>query len=79
MPDLPEGARLRRSLGTGADVVPAFVRRAADLEDTVASVTAVLGPEDAVWVLWPRRAAGGAATSPTTSWARPSFRAGWWT
>jgi len=58
VPDLPEGARLRRSLGTGADVVLAFVRRAADLAGVVDRVVAVLGPEDGVWLLWPRRAAG---------------------
>jgi len=58
VPDLPEGARTRRAVGTGADVVIAFVRRAADLEEVVAKVTGVLGPEDALWVLWPRRAGG---------------------
>ena len=58
VPALPEGARLRRSLGTGADVVLAFVGRAAQLEAVVGAVTPVLGPEDALWLLWPRRAAG---------------------
>lgn len=58
VPDLPDGARQRRTLGTGAEVVLRFVRRAADLGDAVRAVAAVLGPEDAVWVLWPRRAAG---------------------
>jgi hypothetical protein len=55
---LPAGARLRRSLGPGADVAIAFVRRAAELDTVTASVTAVLGPDDALWMLWPRRAAG---------------------
>jgi hypothetical protein len=58
VPDLPDGARVRRSLGKGAEVVVAFVRRAADLEGVVTSVAAVLGPDDALWTLWPRRAAG---------------------
>jgi hypothetical protein len=58
VPDLPEGVRIRRSLGSGADVVMAFVRRRADLDGVVGAVTAVLGPEDAFWLLWPRRAAG---------------------
>ena len=58
LPDLPEGARTRRSLGKGADVVLAFVRRAGDLAGVVDQVAAVLGPEDALWLLWPRRAAG---------------------
>jgi hypothetical protein len=58
VPDLPEGARLRRGLRTGADVVLAFVGRAAALEGVVRAVPPVLGPEDALWILWPRRAAG---------------------
>jgi hypothetical protein len=58
VPDLPEGARVRRSLGKAADVVIAFVRRAADLPGMVGKVTSVLGPEDALWIVWPRRAAG---------------------
>jgi hypothetical protein len=58
VPELPEGARVRRGLRSGADVVLAFVRKAAELDGVVGAVTAVLGPEDAVWVLWPRRAAG---------------------
>ena len=58
VPGLPEGARVRRSLGTGADVVLAFVRRAAGIDAVVRAVTPVLGPEDALWLLWPRRAAG---------------------
>ncbi len=61
VPDLPEGARLRRGLGPGADVVMAFVRRAADLPATVETVAAVLGPEDSAWIVWPRRAAGHAS------------------
>jgi hypothetical protein len=58
VPDLPPGARIRRSLGRGAEVVVAFIRHAADLEPVVADVCAVLGPEEALWLLWPRRAAG---------------------
>jgi hypothetical protein len=58
VPGLPDGARLRRGLRSGADVVLVFVRRAAELDGVVREVVAVLGPEDAVWVLWPRRAAG---------------------
>jgi len=61
VPALPEGAALRRSLGPGADVVVTFVRRAAQLAGAVTAVVAVLGPEDAVWVAWPRRAAGHAS------------------
>jgi len=55
VPDLPQGARVRRTLGAGAEVVIAFVRRAADLEAVVGNAAAVLGPEEALWLLWPRR------------------------
>jgi len=58
VPDLPPGARVRRSLGVGAEVVIAFVRRAADVEAVVGAMAAVLGPDEALWLLWPRRAAG---------------------
>jgi DUF3052 family protein len=58
VPDVPEGVRVRRSLGKSADVVIAFVRRAADLAGVVSAVAAVLGPEDSLWLVWPRRAAG---------------------
>ncbi len=57
VPDLPDGAHLRRSLGRGAEVVIAFVRHAAELEEVVAATSAVLGPEDSLWIVWPRRAA----------------------
>jgi hypothetical protein len=39
-------------------VVVAFVRQAKDLERVVPEVVEVLGPEDAFWVAWPRKAAG---------------------
>jgi hypothetical protein len=58
IPDLPDGARIRRSLGTGAEVVIAFIRRAADLQGVVDDVSPLLGPEDSLWLVWPRRAAG---------------------
>jgi hypothetical protein len=58
VPDLPEGVTIRRTLGSGADVVIAFVRRARDLDRIVGAVSAVLGAQDALWLLWPRRAAG---------------------
>jgi hypothetical protein len=56
--ELPAGARLRRGLRGGADVVIAFLRRASDLETVLARVVPVLGPQDALWLLWPRKAAG---------------------
>jgi hypothetical protein len=55
---LPDGARLRRGLRGRADTVIAFLRRAGDLEKALARVVPVLGPEDALWLAWPRKAAG---------------------
>jgi len=55
---LPEGARARRGLRGPADVVIAFVRRSNDVDAMCASVVPKLGPEDALWVAWPRRAGG---------------------
>ena len=57
VPGLPSGARVRRSAAAGADVTLWFVRRAAELAG-VSEFTLRLGPTDALWVLWPRRAAG---------------------
>ncbi|HXQ60601.1 MAG TPA: DUF3052 domain-containing protein [Acidimicrobiales bacterium] len=56
--ELPEGARLRRGLRGGADVVIAFLRRASELETVLDRVVPVLGPDDALWLVWPRKAAG---------------------
>jgi hypothetical protein len=55
---LPDGVRTRRGLRGGADVVVVFVRRAAELDKVGAGVASKLGPEDALWVAWPRRAGG---------------------
>jgi hypothetical protein len=55
---LPPGARLRRGLRGQADMVIAFLRRASELDRVLASVVPVLGPEDALWLAWPRKAAG---------------------
>ena len=58
VPDLPEGARVRRTNPSGAHVVIAFVRRASELADTVARVVDDLAPDSALWLCWPRRAGG---------------------
>jgi len=55
---LPAGARLRRGLRGPSDIVIAFLRRASDVEKTLARVVPVLGPQDALWLAWPRKAAG---------------------
>lgn len=56
--ELPPGARLRRGLRGHTDMVIAFLRRASELDQMLASVVPVLGPEDALWLAWPRKAAG---------------------
>jgi len=55
---LPDGASLRRGLRGRASVVIAFLRRASDLEKVLHRVVPTLGPEDALWLAWPRKAAG---------------------
>lgn len=57
VPALPDGVRLRRGRPRGAEVVLLFVRRAADL-GRVGELAGGLRPTDALWVCWPRRAAG---------------------
>jgi len=39
-------------------MVVAFLRQAADLDKALARVLSALGPEDALWLAWPRKAAG---------------------
>ncbi len=56
--ELPEGARLRRGLRGPADIVIAFLRQASDLEKVLSTVVPTLGPDDALWLAWPRKAAG---------------------
>ena len=56
--ELPEGARLRRGLRGPADVVIAFLRRQTDLEEVLSKVVPTLGPDDALWLAWPRKTAG---------------------
>jgi hypothetical protein len=58
---LPDGARLRRGLRGPADTVIAFLRRASELEKVLDRVVPTLGPEDALWLAWPRKAAGHAS------------------
>jgi hypothetical protein len=41
-----------------ADVVVAFVRSAADVPDALESWKAVIFPAGALWIAWPRKAAG---------------------
>lgn len=57
--DLPPGARLERHRDPrGAPVTVAFVRSAADLTRRVAALPPQIEPDAALWIAWPRRAAG---------------------
>jgi hypothetical protein len=44
--------------GGPADVIIRFVRAAADLDDAVADLGRRIHPDGALWLLWPRKAAG---------------------
>jgi hypothetical protein len=56
--DLPDGARLRRGLRGDSDIVIAFLRRASELDTVLDKVVPALGPGDALWLAWPRKAPG---------------------
>jgi hypothetical protein len=58
VPDLPDGVRVRRTVPADVDVVMAFVRRAAQLDGIVTEIAATLPTHGALWLCWPRRAAG---------------------
>jgi hypothetical protein len=63
VPDLPEGcrvARLRTSTDAGAreDVLLAFFATLSELETTIAALGDAVFPDGALWIGWPRRAAG---------------------
>ena len=47
-----------RSDGTSADVVVAFVRAAAELPGILSSLEQTIFPAGALWIAWPRKAAG---------------------
>lgn len=57
VPALPDGVRVRRGRPHGADLVLLFVRQAAGLARVAALADGLQGA-DALWVCWPRRAAG---------------------
>ena len=58
IPELPAGAELGRGGDGRADVVVAFFREAADLAERLPELGGRIFPGGAVWVAWPRRAAG---------------------
>jgi len=58
VPDLPPGVDLRTSTPRRADVVVVFVRHAAELGRRLPTLGRVVFPDGALWVAWPRKAAG---------------------
>ena len=54
----PPDATDRAAAGEHADIVIAFVREAADLPTTLERLEPTIFPAGALWVAWPRKAAG---------------------
>jgi hypothetical protein len=54
VPDLPAGV----TVGDGGDVVVAFHRTAAALAAGIEGLGQAIFPDRALWIAWPRRAAG---------------------
>ena len=57
VPDLPEGV-ITVADGEPADVIVAFFRASAEIVERLPGLARRAFPAGAVWVLWPRRAAG---------------------
>jgi len=55
---LPAGARVLRRPTPDLDVAVAFFRRLADLHHDVERLAGTITPAGALWLAWPRRAAG---------------------
>jgi hypothetical protein len=64
IPELPAGARTRRRRADGVeahdkrDVVLAFTRSRAVLQAQLPALARAIHPDGALWIAWPRRAAG---------------------
>jgi hypothetical protein len=63
VPDLPEGCRVVRLrtgtvAGTREDVLLAFFAALSELERTITALGDAVFPDGALWIAWPRRAAG---------------------
>src|SRR5215467_11237944 len=62
LPDLPADVSLRRSATVphdpGPDVVLAFYSAAAGLAADIGGLAELIFPDAAVWIAWPRKAAG---------------------
>lgn len=53
--ELPEGARVRTKLGTGAPFILAFVHNRAELAQRMAELGPVLTPTTVLWVAYPKQ------------------------
>jgi hypothetical protein len=58
IPGLPEGVEVIEDTMAGADVVVAFYRRREALEEDTPGIVRDLPHAGALWIAWPRRAAG---------------------
>lgn len=63
VPDLPEGATARRESAAAAgeselELAVAFFRQRSTLEGSIARLSRRIFPAGALWIAWPRRAAG---------------------
>jgi hypothetical protein len=56
--ETPPDAALEVRQGTSADVVVAFVTAAAHVAPTLARLESAIFPAGALWIAWPRKAAG---------------------
>jgi hypothetical protein len=55
---LPDGVRVARRLGTGADVIVAFFTSRVALERDFARLRGGMHDAGGVWIAWPKRASG---------------------
>lgn len=55
---LPDGVRVARRLGSGADVIVAFVTRREALERDLARLRGGMHDAGGLWIAWPKRASG---------------------
>jgi hypothetical protein len=56
--DLPDGARVRKRLGKGIDLLIFFTTRRAELEARVEALREAIRPNGMAWIAWPKRASG---------------------
>jgi hypothetical protein len=61
IPDPPDEVELERDAGGSADVIVAFFSEAAELVERLPDLGRRVFPAGAVWVAWPRKAAGHAS------------------